>query len=86
MNQKVFVDKVLNQFAIRITDHVFLMIQNDKKLMQRYLNIIARGTKPHTLNCKLGKQIKNKFNLKNTGRCKQPQSTLIRSYERHKIK
>jgi len=81
-----YIDTVLNRFAGPITDQVFLMIQNDKEFMQEYLGLLASGTDPHTLNCKLGKQIKAKFNLKNAGRCKDPKSTLIRSYESHKIK
>lgn len=81
-----FIDKVINKFADQITDRVFLMIQNDRELMQEYLNLVASGTNPHILNCKLGKQIKAKYNLKNVGRCKEPKSTLIRSYERHKIR
>ena len=81
-----YIDTVLNKFAGLITDQVFLMIQNDKELMQEYLNLLASGKDPHTLNCKLGKQIKSKLNLDNAGRCNKPKSTLIRSYERHKIK
>ena len=81
-----YIDTVLNKFADTITGQVFLMIQNDKELMQEYLNLMGNDTDPHTLNCELGKRIKSKFNLKNAGRCNDPKSTLIRSYERHKIK
>jgi len=86
MSLKSYIDKILNKFTEDITDRVFLMIQNDKELMQEYIDLLASGTDPHTLNCELGKQIKVKFNLENSGRCTVPKSTLICSYERHKVK
>jgi len=86
MRVKNYIDRVLNKFANDITDRVFLMIQNDKELMQEYLGLLASSAKKDGLNSKVGEQIRVKFNLKNAGRCNDPKSTLIRSYERHKIK
>ena len=86
MNLDSFIGEVLGAFADGITDQVFLMIQNDRNLMQKYLNLVKSGTDPHMFNCKLGNQIKAKFSLENGGRCTNPKSTLICSYERHKIK
>lgn len=94
-----YIDRVLNRFADRITDRevlnrlageitdrVFLMIENDKELMQEYRKLVAGGTNQHGLNSSLGKQIRVKFNLENDGICTKPKSTLIKSYTRHKIK
>lgn len=81
-----FIDEVLNQFAGDITDKVFLMIQNDPKLMEKYLKLINKSDL-NTLNAKIGRAVKEKFNLDNIGKCDKQKSTLIiDSYERHKIK
>lgn len=99
MNAKnCYIDRVLNRFAAQITnlevlnrladditDRVFFMIENDRELSQDYCELVNSGTNQHGLNSSLGKQIRVKFNLKNAGRCNNPKSTLIRSYERHKI-
>ncbi len=78
--------EVLENIADDITDRVFLMIKNVKELKKEYDALVNSGTNKHGLNSILGKKIPARFNLKNEGRCKHPQSTLIRSYERHKIK
>ena len=80
-----FIDKVLDRFAADISDRVFMMIQGDKELMREYLRFVRNGTDYNTLNCELGKRINERFNLRNTGRCKEPQSALIESYEGHEV-
>ena len=81
-----FMEKVLNKFAGDITDRVFVMIQNDPKLMPEYLKLLGDNTLLE-LNAKIGKEVKERFNLKNDGRCRKLKSTLIiDSYEKHKIR
>jgi hypothetical protein len=81
-----YIDRVLNRFADDITYRIFLMIEKDKKLLREYWDIVNSGTDQHGLNGSLGKQIKVKFNLENKGICKNRQTTLIKSYTRHRIK
>ncbi len=60
-NYKDYIDKVLKRFADDITDHVLLMIQDDKELIREYYGFVADGTDIHSLNCQLGKQIKDRL-------------------------
>jgi len=78
--------EVLKRFADDITYRVFLMIEKDKELKQEYWDIVNSGADQHGLNSSLGKEIRVKFSLENNGVCKNPKSTLIKSYTRHKIK
>ena len=66
-----------------ITDRVFMMIQGNPQLRRDYGNLIATGTSKHGLNARLGKRIREHFCLQNIGRCRNPKSHLIESYERH---
>lgn len=86
---KQFMDKTLNQFAEDITDRIFLMIQNDKKLMADYLDLLDKhkdNVDLNTLNSNIGKYIKEVFNLDNMDECTKPKSTLIQTFTKHKIK
>lgn len=85
-----YVKKVLAQFeegmesiTEDITDRVFLMIQGNSHLRGEYDSLINNGTSKHGLNVRLGKRIREHFCLKNIGRCHNPTSCLIKSYERH---
>jgi len=83
-----FMKKALNQFIEDVTDKIFLMIQNDNKLMREYLDLLNRHKENidlDTLNRNIGKYIKNHLNLGNMDECKNPKSTLIRTFTRHKI-
>jgi hypothetical protein len=76
-----FNKKVLDTFAKRITDEVFLMIQNDRDLMQAYLKIVGSKTKP-VVNRGLGQAIKKRFELTNEPtRNDQPRSLLLVSFQ-----
>ena len=86
---KKFIEKVLGQFVDDITDKVFLMIQNDSKLMEDYLGLLDRhkgNIDLNTLNSNIGKHIKECLNLDNINESKEPKSTLIQTFTRHKIK
>lgn len=76
-----FNEKVLNAFSKRITDEVFLMIQNDRELMQDYLKVVGAETK-ETVNRSLGKAVKHRFKLTNEmTRAHDPRSLLILSHQ-----
>lgn len=66
-----------------ITDRAFLMIQSNGHLQQWYDELSVGEKARHALNRRLGRKIREHFSLQNTGRCHNPKSRLIRSYERH---
>jgi len=85
-----YIGKVLTRFSDGtvgvtedITDRVFLMIQGHPQLRREYDSLIANGTSKRGLNARLGKRIREHFCLQNVGRCRNPKSCLIKSYERH---
>ncbi len=85
-----FIRKVLNKFALDITDKIFLLIQNDHELMGEYLTLISNKKSAentaHGLNSQIGRAVREKFNLDNCGNSNKPKSTLIEDYKKHKIK
>ena len=85
VNRNLYIDKVIKKFTEEITDCVFLMIQNDETLRQEYEDLTPNDMEKHALNSHLGRRIREAFQLPNTGRCNQPMSTLISSYERHEV-
>ena len=76
-------EKGMGSITEDITDLVFLMIQGHPLLRGEYDNLIDNGTSKHGLNARLGKRIREHFCLQNVGRCRNPKSCLIKSYERH---
>jgi hypothetical protein len=80
MNINQFTKKAIDKFTVDITDKMFLLIQNDKELMQDYLNLLS-DNKRHVVNSSIAKAIKDKFNLDNIGESQEPESTLIKTFE-----
>ncbi len=82
-----FADEVLNKFAKRITGEVFLMIQNDRELMHKYLRLLEHN-KLDTVNQWIGRRVKERFGLENEdgedAREEGPLSTLIQSHQKFK--
>jgi hypothetical protein len=76
-----FVDEVISCKNKTITDEVFLLIQNNKDLMQKYLRLVhEKGL--DVVNRHIGKAVWRKYNLTpDDGRNMQPESTLISSYQ-----
>jgi len=76
-----FVNEVISKKNKSITDEVFLLIQNDKELMQKYLELInEKGIK--AVNSHIGKAVVRKYNLTaDEVRNYDPKSTLISSYQ-----
>lgn len=83
---KEFKTKVVDLFCETITDRIFLMIQNDRELMQEYLSIIEKGNSRANINSQIAKEIKKRFNLKNQNEKNiDPKSSLIASHERFDV-
>jgi hypothetical protein len=80
MEIKDLVDEVIALKNKTITDEVFLLIQNNRGLMQKYLQLVhEKGIK--TVNQHIGKMVVTKYGLNpDTGRNNEPKSTLISSY------
>ena len=81
MTTSEFNDKVLDRFTANITDRVFLMIQDDRELIEDYLNLL-KGNERNVINSEVAKAIKSKFHLENSSECDSPESLLIKSYTR----
>ena len=77
-------DNKLKQFRnscpYNITDLVFLEIEKSHRAEYNH-SVNKLGV--DSVNTTIGKFIREYWNLKNTGRCKRPQSELIASYEKH---
>ncbi len=76
-----FVNEVISIKNKSITDEIFLLIQNDKTLMQQYLKLVQeKGL--DVVNRQIGKMIKVHYNLSNDkNRNESPKSTLISSHQ-----
>lgn len=66
----------------KITDEIFLIIQNDRDLMQRYLQAVAAGNGHDAVNQQIGKEVKRAYGLKSADREGSPSSTLIQSHQK----
>lgn len=75
-----FTKKAIDKFTVDITDKMFILIQNDKELMQDYLNLLE-DNKRHVVNSSIAKAIKEKFKLDNIGESQTPKSTVIKTFE-----
>lgn len=76
-----FIDEVISIKNKTITDEIFLLIQNNKTLMQRYLRLVEENTLD-IVNRQIGKRIKKQYNLSNDiNRNDSPKSTLISSHQ-----
>lgn len=85
MKTNQFTEKAIEKFTVDITDRLFLFIQNDKELMQDYLNLL-KGKERDAINSSIAKAVKATFNLENIGESKTPTSTLIKSFKQFKPK
>ena len=82
MGIKDFVDEVISYKNKTITDEVFLLIQNNKNFIKKYLQLVEeKGL--DVINRHIGQAVWRKYNLTpETGRINtKPESTLISSYQ-----
>ncbi len=75
-------DEAISKLNKRITNEIFIIIQNDRKLMYEYLRAIeTHGL--DVLNQSIGKQIKIAYSLDNIDeRENNPSCTLIQSHQK----
>ena len=73
--------KAIKKMNCRITDEVFLLIQNDAELMQDYLlSVQEHGILQ--VNTTIGKEVRKAYSLENAPeRQGEPRSTLIKSHQ-----
>ena len=81
MDIKDLVDDVIAYKNKTITDEVFLLIQNNKGFMQKYLQLVhEKGL--DVVNRHIGKMVMTKYGLTpDEGRNADPTSTLISSHQ-----
>jgi hypothetical protein len=81
MEIKDLVDAVISRKNKKITDEVFLLIQNDRQFMQEYLQLVhEKGL--DVVNQHIGKMVMQKYGLThNDDRNTEPESTLISSHQ-----
>jgi len=82
MEIKDFVDEVISCKNKTITDEVFLLIQNNKDFMKKYLRLVEeKGL--DVVNRHIGQAVWRKYSLTpETGRKNtEPESTLVSSYQ-----
>jgi hypothetical protein len=73
-----FVDKAIREFRENLTDGLFLFIENDRELMQRYLELMEAGHSRKEIHSQLGKQVVQAFSLTNQPiSSARPRSSLI---------
>ena len=77
-------EKAIATFNKRITDEIFLTIQNDPILMKEYLRVVEVEGLDH-VNKTIGKTVKIKYGLCNIKERETiPSSTLIKSCQKFK--
>lgn len=79
---KDFFDKIIKRFDEKITDYVFLMIENDKDLMKKYLDLVSESSLK-TVNQQIGRKVKTHYKLENETVESNPESKLIDTYTKH---
>jgi hypothetical protein len=81
MEIKDLVDEVIACKNKTITDEVFLLVQNNKDFMQKYLQLVhEKGM--DVVNRHIGKMVMKAYNLTpDEGRNSKPKSTLISSHQ-----
>ena len=80
-----YADRVVRDFIVDITDHLFLQIQHDETLMREYQTRVNENSL-QAVNQAIGLKIKEILQLENVDVCHEPKSWLIKDYTRHKIR
>ena len=64
----------------KITNEIFLIIQNDRELMYEYLRAVESNSLD-SINQTIGKEVKAAYKLTNLDREDNPSCTLIQSHQ-----
>ncbi|MEN6433144.1 MAG: hypothetical protein ABFD06_09780 [Smithella sp.] len=82
MTHKEIAEDAIKRMNKRITNEIFLIIQNDRELMKEYLRAVERDTLD-TVNKTIGKEVKRAYGLININdREDNPSCTLIQSHQK----
>ena len=74
--------EAMSRLNKRITNEVFLIIQQDRKLMREYLKAV-KDQGSDTVNRQIGKQVKVRYGLTNMDeREDNPSCTIIQSHQK----
>ncbi len=81
MTANEIAEQAITRLNRRITNDIFLIIQNDRELMQEYLvQVHSKGV--GEVNREIGKAVKNAYSLVNANeREDNPSCTLIQSHQ-----
>jgi hypothetical protein len=82
MGADEYAGQVINQFIRKITDNVFLFIEQNDDIMKEYMTNVNRYGLDK-VNMALGLKIKEILRLENDGINNDPKSKLIKSYTYH---
>lgn len=74
----------LQQIVDRLTDLVFIQIEQSEELAPAYRQM-SNLHGAEVVNARIGKYVRVRLDLDNIGRCDNPESSLIQSYERHRM-
>ena len=79
-----FVSQLCNQVqhGAHITENVFVCIENDSALLQRYNHFCTLHGRDQ-VNKWIGRLVRELNGLPNTGRCAATRTSLIRTYTKH---
>lgn len=82
MTAKELAKKAITRMNKRITNEIFMLIQNDRELMRDYLRVVEeKGL--DKVNQTIGKEVKDAYGLKNVDdREDNPDCTLIQSHQK----
>ncbi len=82
---KEIAKKAIAKMNKKITNEIFLIIQNDKDLMKEYLKSVEQSTL-HEINKQIGRAVKDIYKLENDesddGTEENPTSTLISTHQK----
>lgn len=82
MNANEIAREAIRIMNKKITNEIFLIIQNNRELMKEYLRAIENEGLD-TVNQSIGKAVKNSYNLVNIDeREDNPECTLIQSHQK----
>jgi len=82
MSPKEIAQQAISKMDKRITNEIFLIIQNDRKLMYEYLKAVQEYGLD-TVNQAIGKKVKSSYQLVNINeREDNPDCTLIQSHQK----
>lgn len=82
MTPKEIAEEAIKRMNKKITNEIFLIIQNDRELMKEYLRAVESNTLD-TLNQTIGKEVKKAYGLTNINdREDNPSCTLIQSHQK----